>query len=174
MYLDTAILVKLLVRESDSLFYADMVDGQMAWSAEIALSECFSVLLRKEREGTITTRHRKAAWKQLEDDVNHHRLNLVAMTRSLLEQANTIMASCHPMWRYVPSMPSTWQPPLSVSRGPCAPATPAYERPQPTCGFRYHRYLVHGEGIAKVACAGFALTLTNLRMENEHEQARRR
>jgi predicted nucleic acid-binding protein len=96
MYLDSAILVKLLVRESDSLFYADIVDGQIAWSAELALSECFSALLRKEREGTITTRHRKAAWKQLEDDVNHHRLNLVAMTRSLLEQANTIMASCHP------------------------------------------------------------------------------
>ena len=46
MYLDSAILVKLLVRESDSLFYANMVDGQIAWSAELALSECFSALVR--------------------------------------------------------------------------------------------------------------------------------
>jgi predicted nucleic acid-binding protein len=96
MYLDSAILVKLLVREADSLFYADMVDGQIAWSAELALSECFSALLRKEREGAITTRHRKAAWKQLEDDVSHHRLNLVAITRPVLEEANAIMAACHP------------------------------------------------------------------------------
>ncbi len=96
MYLDSAILVKLVARESDSLFYADMVEGQIAWSAELALSECFSALLRKEREGAITARHRNAAWKQLEDDVNHHRLNLVGVTRALLEQANAIMATCHP------------------------------------------------------------------------------
>jgi predicted nucleic acid-binding protein len=96
MYLDSAILVKFVVRESDSLFYADMVDGQIAWSAELALSECFSALLRKEREGAITLRQRKSAWKQLEADVSEHRLNLVAMTRPLLEQANAIMTACHP------------------------------------------------------------------------------
>jgi predicted nucleic acid-binding protein len=96
MYLDSAILVKLLVREPDSLFYADMVDGQIAWSAELALSECFSALLRKEREGAVTPRHRKAAWRQLEDDVNRRRLNLVGTTRSVLESANAIMAACHP------------------------------------------------------------------------------
>jgi len=96
MYLDSAILVKLVVRESDSLFYANMVDGEIAWSAELALSECFSALLRKEREGAITVRQRKAAWKQLEDDVSHHRLNLVGITRPVLEQANAIMAACHP------------------------------------------------------------------------------
>ena len=96
MYLDSAILVKLLVREYDSLFYADMIDGQIAWSADLALSECFSALLRKEREGSITARQRKAAWKQLDDDVNQRRLTMVAMTRSLLEQANAIMAACHP------------------------------------------------------------------------------
>lgn len=96
MYLDSAILVKLLVREPDSMFYADMVDGQIAWSAELALSECFSALLRKEREGAVTTRHRKAAWRQLEDDVNRRRLNLVGTTRSILDSANAIMAACHP------------------------------------------------------------------------------
>ena len=96
MYLDSAILVKLLVREPDSLFYADMVDGQIAWSAELALSECFSALLRKEREGAVTPRHRKAAWRQLEDDVHHRRLNLVGTTRSVLDSANAIMTACHP------------------------------------------------------------------------------
>jgi predicted nucleic acid-binding protein len=96
MYLDSAILVKLLVREADSLFYADLVDGQIAWSAELAMSECFSALLRKEREGAITARQRKAAWKQLEDDIEHHRLNLVGTSRPVLEQANAIMAACHP------------------------------------------------------------------------------
>lgn len=96
MYLDSSILVKLLVREADSLFYADLVDGQIAWSAELAMSECFSAFLRKEREGAISARQRKAAWKQLEDDISQHRLNLVGISHQVLEQANAIMAVCHP------------------------------------------------------------------------------
>jgi predicted nucleic acid-binding protein len=96
MYLDSAILVKLLVREPDSLFYADAVDGQIVWSAELALSECSSALLRKEREGSITTRHRQAAWRQMEDDLKHRRLNLVGITRSIFERANAILAGGHP------------------------------------------------------------------------------
>jgi hypothetical protein len=48
---DTAILVKLLVREPD--FYAALVYGQPAWSSQLVLVECFSTLRRKEREWAI-------------------------------------------------------------------------------------------------------------------------
>lgn len=50
MYLDTAGLGKLLVREPDSDFYAQVVEGQIVWSSQVVLTECFSALLRKERE----------------------------------------------------------------------------------------------------------------------------
>jgi predicted nucleic acid-binding protein len=53
VYLDTAVLVKLLVREPDSDFYARTVEGQIVWSSQIVLTECFSALLRKERERQI-------------------------------------------------------------------------------------------------------------------------
>ena len=96
MYLDTAILVKLMVREDDSMFYAQLARGQLVWTAEIAISECYSALLRKEREAAITARQRKAAWKQLELDVAEHRLALVSVTRSLLERTNAILDACHP------------------------------------------------------------------------------
>ena len=96
MYLDTAILVKLLLPEPDSLYYADLADGQIVYSAEIALTECHSAMLRKEREQAITARQRKAAWKQLESDIAGRRINLLPVTRAVLENANHILSACQP------------------------------------------------------------------------------
>jgi predicted nucleic acid-binding protein len=96
VYLDTAILVKLLVREPDSLFYAALADGQPAWSSQLVLVECFSALLRKERERAIDRLHRRRAWRQVAADVRARRLSLVPMTASLVERANAILDVCHP------------------------------------------------------------------------------
>jgi len=41
MYVDSAVLVKLVVREPDSGFYADLLDGQRAVIAsELSIPEC--------------------------------------------------------------------------------------------------------------------------------------
>ena len=96
MYLDTAILVKLVVRESDSSFYARLVDRQIAWSSQVAITECFSALLRKERETAISAAHRRAAWQQIEDDVASGRLSLVPVDRRLLDRANAMLDRVHP------------------------------------------------------------------------------
>ena len=96
MYLDTAILVKLVVREPDSAFYAELVDGEVVWSSQIVVTECFSALLRKERERGITPPHRRRAWKQVEADVLARRLNLVTLTGDVLARANGILGVCHP------------------------------------------------------------------------------
>ena len=95
MYLDTAILVKLLVREPDSAFYVRLVDRQLVWSSQIAVTECFSALLRKERERAISAAHRRAAWRQIESDVTDGRLALVPVTASVLERANTMLERVH-------------------------------------------------------------------------------
>ncbi len=96
MYLDTAVLVKLLVRERDSEFYARLVEGGIVWSSQVVLTECFSALLRKERERQIGTAHRQRAWAQVEHDVADNRLNLVTLTTEVLIRANGILAVCHP------------------------------------------------------------------------------
>ena len=96
MYLDTAIWVKLLLPEPDSLYYADLVDGQLVYTAEIGLTECHSAMLRKERERTVTARQRKAAWKQLESDIAGRRINLIPVTRAVLDAANHILTACQP------------------------------------------------------------------------------
>lgn len=96
MYLDTAILVKLLVREPDSDFYAALADGRPAWSSHLVLVECFSALLRKERERAIDRVHRRRAWRQVAADVTARRLSLVPVTASLVERACAILDVCHP------------------------------------------------------------------------------
>lgn len=96
MYLDTAILVKLLVREADSSFYAGLVDGELMWSSELILTECYAALLRKERDKTIGRLHRQRAWERVRGHVAEHRLNLVPLGVDLLERANGILEACHP------------------------------------------------------------------------------
>ena len=97
MYLDTAILVKLVVPEPDSTFYGKLVDGERdLWSSELILTEGFSTLLRKEREGAIDRSRRRSAWLQLEAYLADGSLRLVPLTRALLVRANRILETCHP------------------------------------------------------------------------------
>ena len=42
MYLDTGLLVKLVVPQPDSPYYADLVAGQIVWSSQLVMTECFA------------------------------------------------------------------------------------------------------------------------------------
>lgn len=67
MYLDSAILVKLVIREPDSDFYAALVDGQCnVHSSELAVVECRSALVRKRQQGEIDARTCAGAWGRLQ------------------------------------------------------------------------------------------------------------
>lgn len=67
MYLDSAILVKLVVREPDSEFFADLVDGQTgACTSELAIAECRSAFARKKRECSLDSEGYASAWKILQ------------------------------------------------------------------------------------------------------------
>jgi predicted nucleic acid-binding protein len=97
MYLDSAILVKLVIREPDSLFYADRIDGQAhVWSSQVAVTECWSALFRKLREGAIDVRVRRSAWEKLDRYFTGGSLGLIPVDRVLLERANRIIARCYP------------------------------------------------------------------------------
>ena len=97
MYLDTAILVKLLVPEPDSSFYARLVDGEEdLWSSEVLLTEGFAALLRKEREQAIGPARRRSAWRQVEAYVTEGSLRLIPVTRGVLGRANALLETCHP------------------------------------------------------------------------------
>jgi len=96
VYLDSAILVKLVIREPDSLFYAEQLDGATGLcSCELARTECWSALLRKEREGDIDGDTRAQAWQRLDAYLDTC-LILQPVTADLLERANQVLERCHP------------------------------------------------------------------------------
>jgi predicted nucleic acid-binding protein len=96
VYLDSAILVKLVVREPDSDFYVDMVDGQRAvCSSELAMAECRSALLRKSREGHLSASTCGAAWKRLQAYWEEGGgLALQPVSRAVLIKASETMEFC--------------------------------------------------------------------------------
>jgi predicted nucleic acid-binding protein len=96
VYVDTAVLLKLLVRESDSGHYVRLIDGQKAWSSELTFTEVFSALLRKERERAISPAHRRRAYARVDADVASRRLSLLPVTREVLTTANVILEACSP------------------------------------------------------------------------------
>ncbi len=96
MYVDTAVLLKLVVREPDSLHYARIVDGQEICSSALARTECFAALLRKERERAIDRARRERAWKLIEADVAAGRIEILPISDAVLAGSRRILRACHP------------------------------------------------------------------------------
>lgn len=96
MYLDSAILVKLVVRESDSDFYASRLDGQADMHAsELAVAECRSALVRKRQQGEIDARTCEGSWKRLQTFWSHAGgLTLHPVSLPVLLEAGAILERC--------------------------------------------------------------------------------
>ena len=98
MYVDSAILIKLVVREPDSLFYVDLLDQARGLrGSELAVAECRSALERKRRQGEVDAATALAAWRRLGA---YWRANgglaLCPVTRSVLDEAAELLAACVP------------------------------------------------------------------------------
>jgi predicted nucleic acid-binding protein len=96
MYLDTAIIIKLLVRESDSAWFNQTLAGQRFETSELAVSEVRSALLAKERAGHITQVERVAAEERFVDMIDEELIKLYPLNRQVLDRANAILLACHP------------------------------------------------------------------------------
>jgi len=96
MYLDTAIIVKLLVREADSEWFSRNLAGQSFVTSELALTEVRSALLAKERAGHITSRERVMATEKFFAMVEDELIRLFPLNRAVLERASAIQLACHP------------------------------------------------------------------------------
>ena len=96
MYLDSAIIVKLIVREADSDWFSRNLARHSFETSELALTEVRSALLAKERAGHITSTERIMAGnkflKMVEDDL----IQLFPLNRVVLERAGAIQFACHP------------------------------------------------------------------------------
>lgn len=96
MYLDTAIIIKLLARESDSAWFNEALAGQRFDTSELAVGEVRSALLAKERAGHITQVERVAAEERFMEMVDDELIKLYPLNRQVLDRANAILLACHP------------------------------------------------------------------------------
>jgi len=96
MYLDTAIIVKLLVRETDSEWFDSALVGHHLESSELAVAEVRSALLSKERAGHINSRERISAGEKFLAMVEEDLLRLLPLNRLVVERASAIQLACHP------------------------------------------------------------------------------
>ncbi|MDQ6631558.1 MAG: type II toxin-antitoxin system VapC family toxin [Verrucomicrobiota bacterium] len=96
MYLDSAIIVKLLAREADSAWFNENIVGHELWSSELSLAEVRSALLIKERTGQISIAQRKSAFARFESMHEEKILRLHPLNLPVVERASGLLASCHP------------------------------------------------------------------------------
>ena len=96
MYLDSAIIVKLLVREEDSPWFDRNVRGHELWSSELALAEVRSAILTKERTGRISVAEREFALSRFETMHDDEFLRLHPLSSGVVRHAAGLLVSCHP------------------------------------------------------------------------------
>ena len=97
MYLDTSVLVKLLVREWDTEFWGRVVDGHPLCSSWLASTEVLSALLAQERSGQLDSGRRAAAWDRFGEFQRNQSLELVSPSEVILRRAGRLIERVHPL-----------------------------------------------------------------------------
>jgi predicted nucleic acid-binding protein len=143
MYLDTAILIKLLVRESDSDWFSRNLVGHSFETSELSLLEVRSALLAKERAGQISEDERMAAFDKLAEMVEEELIRLYPLNRSVLDRAGAILSACHPR------IPLRTLDALHIA----------------TCDLHRRNVLSTTDGRMRAACEQLAIELVPARME---------
>ena len=96
MYLDSAIIVKLLVREHDSAWFEKNLTGHRFETSELALSEVCGALLFKERQNEIVPAERVRAMEKFSSMVEQEAIVCRQLNHKVLERARAIQLACHP------------------------------------------------------------------------------
>jgi predicted nucleic acid-binding protein len=96
MYLDSCILVKLLVVEPDSEFFVRALEGKPLVTSELAQTEVFSALLARERAGKISVPDRRRAWAEFESRIEAGDLRIEPLNTIVLRKATHSLERCHP------------------------------------------------------------------------------
>ncbi len=96
MYLDSCIIVKLLVVESDSEFFVGALNGKPLVTSELAQVEVFSALLLRERAGKIEAADRRLAWKEFHARIGAGEIKIEPLNSVALRKAVQCLEHCHP------------------------------------------------------------------------------
>lgn len=96
MYLDSCILVKLLVPEPDSATLAAAVRDQVLVTSELAATEVTSALLARERAGALQPKDRTRAMDQWRRWVRDEEITLAPLDSQVLIRAARLLERCQP------------------------------------------------------------------------------
>ena len=96
MYLDSAIIVKLLTDEDDTGFFQRALVGQTLGSSELSQPEVFSALLCKERTRRISHSQRTKAWALFNERVALKQIEILPLDLGAFGKARYILEACHP------------------------------------------------------------------------------
>jgi predicted nucleic acid-binding protein len=96
MYLDTSIIVKLLVAEPDSEFFIRSLEGEQLTTSELARTEVFSALLARERAKKISVSERQLAWREFEARITNEEIKIEPLNSVVLRKATQCLEYCHP------------------------------------------------------------------------------
>lgn len=96
MYLDSAIIVKLLVAEPDSDRFQSALIGKDLDTAELSILEVASALLGKERQGHISRRLRERALSAFDEKLQSDEIRVLPITSPTFLRARRFIDACHP------------------------------------------------------------------------------
>jgi predicted nucleic acid-binding protein len=96
MYLDSAIIVKLLVREPESEWFERNLPGHRFETSELALSEVCAALLSKERAHTVLPPERVKATERFFSMIEDEIISLLPLNRQVVDRARSVQLACHP------------------------------------------------------------------------------
>lgn len=96
MYIDSAIIVKLLVKEELSDFFQDALANVVLYSSELALVEVGSALLSKVRTKSISEKQRLVAREMFQHKIADEQIVILSLDARVYSKARSLIEFCHP------------------------------------------------------------------------------
>lgn len=96
MYLDSAIIVKMLVKEELSDFFQKALLGLVLHTSELSLVEVSSALLSKVRTKSINEKQRDASWRIFQQKIADEEILIIPLDSPIYSKARSLIEFCHP------------------------------------------------------------------------------
>jgi len=96
MYIDSAIIVKMLIREELSDFFQKALSGIVLHTSELSLIKFGSTLLSKARTKFINEKQRVAALRIFQEKVADEQILIIPLDPPVYSRAQSLIEFCHP------------------------------------------------------------------------------
>ena len=96
MYIDSAIIVKLLVQEELSNFFQDTLADVVLYSSELSIVEVGSALLSKVRSKAISQKQRLVAREIFQNKIAGEQIIIMPLDSPVYSKARSLIEFCHP------------------------------------------------------------------------------